>query len=118
MSSIGNIIDRIEREAKENKINKRDKRMVAWNAHTTDDVGVIWCMVIEDEAGYRPMTGRGELSSPWYLARLANHTDEDGKVNYTSLWAAAEKVVDIYNEGQGISREEAVEIVASSMRLG
>ena len=116
--SIGNIIDRIDREAKENKINKRDKRMVAWNAHTTDDVGVIWCMVIEDEAGYRPMTGRGELSSAWYLARLADHTDEDGKVNYTSLWAAAEEVVDAYNEEQGISRKEAMEIVASSMRLG
>jgi hypothetical protein len=91
-------------------------RMVAYNAHETDDNGVIWCMVVENEAGYRPMTGRDELAAPWYLASFESHTDEGGKVNYKTLWENAEKTADFYNESNGYTRREALDIVSSSMR--
>ena len=91
-------------------------RMVAYNAYETDDNGVIWCMVVENEAGYRPMTGRGEGASPWYLASFENHTDEDGKVNYKTLWENAERTVKSVNEKDGYSEEDVMLIVASSMR--
>ena len=73
-------------------------------------------MVVENEAGYRPMTGRGEGALPWYLARIENHTDDSGKVNYTTLWENAERTVDVANKRDGYSREEVSLIVASSMR--
>ncbi len=98
------------------RLNDNGKRMVAYNAYMTDDEGVIWCMVVEDEAGFRPMTGRDELAAPWYLARLDNHRDEDGKVNYAALWLNAEQTADKYNEENGYSRSEALEIAASSMK--
>ena len=100
----------------EKRLNEDGKRMVAWNGHISDDVGAIWCMVVEDEAGYRPMTGRDELAAPWYLARLDDHRDEDGKVDYAALWEHAEKTVNSWNEEHGYSRLEALEVVASSMR--
>lgn len=100
----------------EKRLNEDGKRMVAWNGHISDDVGAIWCMVVEDEAGYRPMTGRDELAAPWYLARLDDHRDEDGKVDYAALWRAAQRTVDEWNEEHGYSRSEATEIVTSSMR--
>ena len=96
--------------------NKGGKRIVAYNAHMTDVAGVIWCMVIEDEAGYRPMTGRDPMAAPWYLAYLENHTDKDGKVDYTTLWKDAEATVDRWNQDKGFTRKEAMDIVASSMR--
>ena len=97
--------------------NDNGKRMVAWNGHLTDEVGVIWCMVTEDESGYRPMTGRDPLASPWYLARCDDFREEDGSVDYTSMWKRAEEVVDSWNEENGYSRKDAMEVVASSMRL-
>ena len=100
----------------EKRLNEDGKRMVAWNGHVSDDVGAVWCMVVEDEAGYRPMTGRDELAAPWYLARLDDHRDEDGKVDYAALWRAAQRTVDEWNEEHGYSRSEATEIVTSSMR--
>tara|TARA_A100001515_G_scaffold37961_1_gene29853 strand:- start:1849 stop:2175 length:327 start_codon:yes stop_codon:yes gene_type:complete len=100
----------------EKRLNEDGKRMVAWNGHISDDVGAIWCMVVEDEAGYRPMTGRDELAAPWYLARLDDHRDEDGKVDYAALWRAAQRTVDEWNEEHGYLRSEATEIVTSSMR--
>jgi len=99
------------------EMNMNGKRMVAYNAHMTDEHGVIWCMVVEDEAGYRPMTGSDPLAAPWYLARLENHTDEDGKVDYKALNENAEKTADSYNEKNGYTREEVLEIVSSSMRV-
>jgi hypothetical protein len=94
-----------------------EKRTVAWNPHSHDEVGVVWCCVTEDKPGYMPMTGRGEGSSPWYLAKLENHTDENGKVDYPALWENAEKTCDSYNEQRlGLTRKEVTEIVASSMR--
>ena len=100
----------------EKRLNEDGKRMVAWTGHISDDVGAIWCMVVEDEAGYRPMTGRDELAAPWYLARLDDHRDEDGKVDYAALWRAAQRTVDEWTEEHGYSRSEATEIVTSSMR--
>ena len=89
--------------------NRDGKRMVAYNAHMTDVVGVIWCEVEEDTAGYRPMTGSHPLQAPWYLG-------EDGKVDYTALWKNAEATVDRWNQDNGSTRKEAMDIVASSMR--
>ena len=100
----------------EKRLNEDGKRMVAWNGHISDDVGAIWCMVVEDRAGYKAMTGRDELAAPWYLARLDDHRDEDGKVDYAALWRAAQRTVDEWNEEHGYSRSEATEIVTSSMR--
>tara|TARA_R110002020_G_scaffold9276_3_gene36627 strand:+ start:176 stop:490 length:315 start_codon:yes stop_codon:yes gene_type:complete len=96
--------------------NRDGKRMVAYNAHMTDVVGVIWCEVEEDTAGYRPMTGSHPLQAPWYLAYFENHTGEDGKVDYTALWKNAEATVDSWNKDNGLTRKEAMDIVASSMR--
>lgn len=93
-----------------------EKRMVAWNGHIIDDVGVIWCMVVENEPNYRQMIGRDELTAPWYLARLDDHRDEDGKVDYTALWRAAQRTVNSWNKEQGYSRSEVSEIVMSSVR--
>ena len=39
------------------RLNENGKRMVAWNGHISDEEGAVWCMVVEDEAGYSPMTG-------------------------------------------------------------
>ena len=100
----------------EKRLNENGKRMVAGNGHISDEEGVVWCTVVEDEAGYRPMTGNDELAAPWYLARLDDHRDEDGKVDYKALWLNAEQTADSYNEEQGYSRSEAAEIVTSSMR--
>lgn len=93
-----------------------DRRMIAYNAHMTDDEGVIWCMVVENEAGYRPMTGSDPLQAPWYLARLDNHRDEDGKVNFTTLWENAKETVDSWNKDQGYSSRDVMQILASSHR--
>jgi len=92
------------------------KRMVAYNAHMTDEHGVIWCMVSEDTAGYRPMTGKDELSVPWYLARLSDHTDEEGKVDYSALWKSADTVADAFNWDNGYTPKEVMLVVSSSMR--
>jgi len=93
-----------------------DRRMVAYNAYMTDDEGVIWCMVVEDEAGYRPMTGSDPLQAPWYLARLNNHRNEDGSVNHVTLMESAQEIVDSWNEDRGYSPTDVMEIVASSHR--
>jgi len=106
--------ERLDKQMKD----RYGKRMVAYNAHITDDNGVIWCMVVEDERGYRPMTGRDELTAPWYLARLEDHTDEDGKVDYPALWKAANEVAEEYNWENGYTPKEVLEVVASSMRQG
>jgi cation transport regulator ChaB len=100
----------------EDKRNENGNRMVAYNAYETDNNGVIWCMVVENEAGYIPMTGPNRESLPWYLARIENHTDDSGKVNYKTLWENAERTVDVANKRDGYSREEVSLIVASSMR--
>ena len=84
--------------------------MVAYNAHEADDTGIIWCTVLENEAGYRPMTGNGPLAAPWYLAHW-DHFD-------TRLEAieAAGQLAAKWNEEQGYSERDVMDIVASSMR--
>ena len=62
------------------------------------------------------MTGSHPLQAPWYLAYFENHTGEDGKVDYTALWKNAEATVDSWNKDNGLTRKEAMDIVASSMR--
>ena len=112
-------MDKLEQERLDKQMkNDNGNRMVAWNAHMANDVGVIWCMVTENEAGYQPMTGRDPLAAPWYLAYLENHTDQDGKVDYTALWKNAEDTADSYNWDRGYTREEVTKRVASSMRRG
>ena len=96
---------------------KEDKKRVVYNAHMVDEYGVIWCEVIEDESGYRPMTGNDPLATPLYLASKANHTDEDGNVDYTALWKNAEDTVNKINEERGDTRKEVMELVTSSMRV-
>lgn len=90
--------------------------MVAWNGHVSNDVGIVWCMVEENEPGYRPMEGKGAFAAPWYLALFENHMDEDGKIDYTAANKAAEKVADQWNREQGFSKTDVSMIVASSMR--
>ena len=92
------------------------KRMVAFDAHVTDARGVIWCMVSEDTAGYRPMTGRDELSMPWYLAYFTDHTREDGTIDYHSAHMAAHKLADNWNWDNGYTPKEVMLVVSSSMR--
>jgi len=60
------------------------------------------CLVTENEAGYRPMRGADSLAAPWYWG---NTNDE------------CQARCDEWNrETYRIEPEEALEIVASSMR--
>tara|TARA_R110001606_G_scaffold390971_1_gene558349 strand:+ start:853 stop:1170 length:318 start_codon:yes stop_codon:yes gene_type:complete len=92
------------------------KRMVAYNCDVTDATGIIHCIVKEDEAGYRPMTGTDPMQMPWYFARWDNHLNENGTTNHAAARAAAEKVVDKLNERDGYSKRDVMDVVASSMR--
>jgi hypothetical protein len=87
-------------------------RTIAYNGHVTDDIGIIWCTVIENEAGYRPMTGRGECTSPWYLAQWDMF---DTKLEAIE---AASKLADKWNKECGYSKQDVSDIMTSSMRLG
>lgn len=63
--------------------------------------GYVPSLVVENEAGHTPMTGRGELSQPWFWG-----TDYD----------RARQICDQVNEEMfGLSHREASDIVASSM---
>ena len=104
--------ERLEKQMK----NAEGKRIVAYNAHVSDDVGIIWCTVVEDEAGYYPMTGRDELAAPWYLARFEHHKKEDGSIDYKAAEERAEEVADSYNWDNGFTRREVMDVVTSSMR--
>jgi len=92
------------------------KRMVAYNCDVADATGIIHCIVKEDEAGYRPMTGTDPMQMPWYFAHFDNHLNEDGTVNHAAARTAAEKLVDKLNEEHGYSKRDVMDIVASSMR--
>lgn len=104
-----------ERQTKQMK-NEQGKRMVAYNAQMTDAVGYVWCMVVEDEAGYRPMTGSDPLQSAWYLSHFSDFTDKNGEVDYTAAMNRADDIADSWNWEQGYTPKEVMEIVASSMR--
>jgi len=92
------------------------KRMVAYNCDVADATGIIHCMVKEDEAGYRPMTGTDPMQMPWYFARWDNHLNENGTTNHAAARKAAEKVVDKLNERDGYSKRDVMDVDASSMR--
>lgn len=92
-------------------------RMCYYNAHESDDVGMIVCMVVENTAGYRPMTGNHELSAPWYYAYFKNYRDENGKLDMVAMNKVVEDSVNKRNEEIGISREDKNIIIASSMRV-
>ena len=92
------------------------KKRVAWNGYMTDEHGVIFCMVVEDQAGYIPMTGKDELAAPWYLAMLDDHRNDDGEVDYKSLWESANETADVYNRRQNYSERDVLNVVASAMR--
>ena len=63
--------------------------------------GFIPSVVREDEAGHTPLMGRGELAQPWFWGP----TIED-----------AQRQADEYNTALGLTEEDVVEIVTSSMR--
>lgn len=63
--------------------------------------GYVPALVVEDEAGYTPMMGRGEHAQPWYFGR-----DID----------TARKLVAESNAERGLSEQDVDDIVVSSMR--
>jgi len=82
-------------------------RMAMKCLHETDTmkdgtVRFIPCAVIENEAGYRPMRGADELTMAWYWGE----THEECQAH-----------CDSYNEDMGLTPEDVMEIVSSSMRL-
>ena len=91
-------------------------RMCYYNAHEADDYGVIVCMVVENTAGYRPMTGQGELAMPWYYADFDAYRNEDGKLDMVAMNEAIKKSVNRRNKEIGISYSDMMDIVTSSMR--
>ncbi len=90
-------------------------RMCYYNAHESDEHGVIVCMVVENMRGYRPMIGNDPLQAPWYYAYFNTYKDEDGKLDMTAMNKAIEDSVNKRNEEIGISRKDKMEIVSSSM---
>lgn len=64
-----------------------------------DENGYIPVIVIEDEAGYYPLSGRGEHAAPWYWGKTF-----DG----------AQGIADKANERLGIDKDRAAIIVSSS----
>ncbi len=66
-----------------------------------DEHGYIPSLVVENEAGHSPMTGRGEFATPWYWGKTLDR---------------AEAVCARFNKDRyGISEDTAWRIVASSM---
>jgi hypothetical protein len=65
------------------------------------EYGYVPSLVVENEAGHTPMTGRGELSRPWYWG-----TEYD----------RAKQICDQVNQEMfGLSHGDAADIVMSSM---
>jgi hypothetical protein len=64
------------------------------------DGGYIPCIAVEDAPGYRPMKGVGRFSSPW---------------NWGQDREQAQKLCDHKNAELGLSKEDALRIIGSSM---
>ena len=92
-------------------------RMCYANLHHSDEHGIIVCMVAENMRGYMPMTGKGELSAPWYYAYFDTYKDENGKLDMTAMNKAIEDSVNKRNEEIGISKKDRMDIMLSSMRI-
>jgi len=91
-------------------------RMCYYHAHQADNIGMIVCMVVENTAGYKLMTGNDELSAPWYYAYFETYRDENGKLDMVAMNKAIEDSVNRRNEEIGINRKDMMNIIASSMR--
>jgi len=64
--------------------------------------GYIPCIAIEGETGYYPMSGQGEFAAPWDWGK-----DRE----------LAQKLCDERNEKMGLSKKEAWELIAGTMRI-
>jgi len=92
-------------------------RIVAYDALLTDEYGIIWCMITENIAGYQSMAGDPtKLQAPWYLACFEHHKKEDGSIDYSAAHDRAKKIANKWNAENGFTRENVMDIVASSMR--
>jgi hypothetical protein len=69
-----------------------------------DENGYIPSLVTEDTPGHAPLTGKGRCARPWYWGR----TLEEAQAT------AARENVRVF----GLSPEQALEILISSMRAG
>ena len=66
-----------------------------------DEHGYIPSLVVENEPGHSPLTGRGEFATPWYWGKTVKRARE----------VCARVNLDRY----GISKNTAARIVASTM---
>lgn len=66
-----------------------------------DEHGFIPSVVYENESGHHPLVGKGDLARPWYWGQT---------------YEAAKDVCANQNRSLGLSEDEVVEIVTSSMR--
>lgn len=64
-----------------------------------DENGYIPVIVIEDESGYYPMSGRGDHAAPWYWGKTAE---------------SAQAIADKANERLGIDKDRAAIIISTS----
>lgn len=64
------------------------------------DNGFIPAMVIENQPGYRMMSGNGKGSAPWYWGKTEDKANE---------------VCDEVNKNHGINPKDKIQIVLSSM---
>jgi hypothetical protein len=102
----------VDVEAKDGYPVPKGQRTVAYNGHEGDEIGIIWCEVDENKAGYMPMVGRDELAAPWYLAQFENfETRQEAN-------ESADRLVNLVNAERGITPSEQMKIIASSMRMG
>ena len=110
-------IDLGKRYGQLNEITDLNERWIAYNGQITNEHGVIWCIVKENKPGYYPMTGNpSKLQSPWYLAMFEHFTDEEGKIDMVAANASADKLARKWNNENGYSDEDIMQIMASSIR--
>ncbi len=102
----------VDVEAKDGYPAPKGERSVVYNGYETDEIGIIWCEVDENKAGYMPMVGRDELAAPWYLAQWENFETRQDAIE------SANRLVDLVNAERGISPREQLAVIASSMRMG
>ena len=110
-------IDLEKRYGQLNEITELNERWIAYNGQITNEHGVIWCIVKENKPGYHPMTGNpNKLQAPWYLAMFEHFTDEEGKIDMVAANASADKLARKWNNENGYSDEDIMQIMASSIR--
>jgi len=80
---------------------KERMAIVIVESSKADDGQYIPCVATEGQSGYRPLSGKGPFAAPWKWGR-------DRKI--------AQQLADERNKSMGLSKEESVRIIASSMR--